>query len=344
VTFVQGSAISATGEVTTGYFLSTFTSSSRAYRRAGDGTIQYLGNQLAQPSSYGTALSATGSTVVGYTAATISQGPAFRWSSTTGMQLLPMLPGVLDARAYGVSADGTIVAGWQTVNGRNQAVRWVNNSIELLGFLPGGTSSRASAINADGSTVVGVSSAGVGGPRAFRWTSSGGMQNLGALGTFGSEAYAISADGAIVVGESRITVDDVYRAFIWTHQSGMQDLGSLPGMAGARARAISGDGATVGGFSFNLGQARVATLWSDGQVINLQDFLAAQGVNLTGWSLREVTGLSADGRSLVGNGLFFGNDRTFIVTNIPAPGSGVTIIAAGATWVARRRRLIAIQA
>jgi probable HAF family extracellular repeat protein len=76
-----------------------------------------------------------------------------------------------------------------------------------LGTL-GGDSSWALGVSADGSVVVGAATNGVGQRRAFRWTASGGMEDLNttyaSLLTDGSVLYranAISPDGRYIVGQ-----------------------------------------------------------------------------------------------------------------------------------------------
>lgn len=96
-----------------------------------------------------------------------------------------------------------------------------------LGTL-GGNSSWAEAIN-DSGQVVGHSDTGSGEQRAFLWTASGGMQDLGTLGGT-SVATAINSSGQ-VVGYSD-TSSRLRRAFLWTASGGMQDLGTLGGSHG----------------------------------------------------------------------------------------------------------------
>ncbi|MFO1501051.1 MAG: hypothetical protein U1G07_22120 [Verrucomicrobiota bacterium] len=60
----------------------------------------------------------------------------------------------------------------------------------------------ATAVTADGSVVVGQSDS-AGRSRAFRWTETGGLQDLGVIdGDSESAATGISDDGALVVGIS----------------------------------------------------------------------------------------------------------------------------------------------
>jgi probable HAF family extracellular repeat protein len=94
---------------------------------------------------------------------------------------------------------------------------------------------------------------------AFRWTSGGGMVDLGTLsgGSF-SIAYGINESGQIV-GET----DDASgqtRAFIWDSVGGMQDLGLLPNGTFATARAINAQGQVVGWGDTTGGVTR-AFLW-----------------------------------------------------------------------------------
>ena len=94
-------------------------------------------------------------------------------------------------------------------------------SFQGLGFLPGGSSSVAYAISSDGSVVVGEGSTPSNpNPRAFRWTSAGGMRALGDFGGLQSHAFAVSGDGSTGVG-----IRGVYEAFRWTSAGGVQGLG-----------------------------------------------------------------------------------------------------------------------
>jgi probable HAF family extracellular repeat protein len=87
--------------------------------------------------------------------------------------------------------------------------------------------SEAYGVSADGAVVVGWAKRRRA-YRAFRWTASGGMQDLGTLGGYWSEAYGVSADGSVVVGWA-FNAAGHDRAFRWTASGGMQDLGTLGG-------------------------------------------------------------------------------------------------------------------
>jgi probable HAF family extracellular repeat protein len=132
-----------------------------------------------------------------------------------------------------------------------------SQSLTWLGTLPGGTYSAAFGVSADGSVVVGVADNASGDARAFRWTSSGGMQNLGTLpGDTGSWAFAVSANGAVVVGDS-LNDDEGFRAFRWTTSGGMEDLNATyarlltPGSYLETAYAVSSDGRYIVGVGYN---------------------------------------------------------------------------------------------
>lgn len=120
-------------------------------------------------------------------------------------------------------------------------------TITQLGVLPGGSQSYAEAISADGTTVTGRgdSSDGIG-TSVFRWTRTGGMQNLGRFpGDIHASGTAISADGSVIAG-----ISDQAGAFRWTAASGLQSI-AVPastayGMS-ADGRAIVGYGGMYGG-------------------------------------------------------------------------------------------------
>jgi probable HAF family extracellular repeat protein len=118
-----------------------------------------------------------------------------------------------------------------------------------LGDLPGGAwDSRASDVSADGSVVVGSGVDSQGNTKAFRWTSPGGMVDLGSLpGGASSNAASVSADGSVVAGTSDSAIAPT-EAFRWTLQTGIVGLGTLAPSIGSVGTAVSGDGSTIVGY------------------------------------------------------------------------------------------------
>jgi probable HAF family extracellular repeat protein len=142
------------------------------------------------------------------------------WMATAGWSQSITWLGTLGgngSRAYGVSADGSVVVGWaHNAAGQPRAFRWTAPGWRQdLGTL-GGWESEAYGVSADGSVVVGWSDG-----RAFRWTASGGMEDLNttyaSLLTDGSvlwEARAISPDGRYIVGTGRNAATGRDEAFL----------------------------------------------------------------------------------------------------------------------------------
>jgi len=168
-----------------------------------------------------------------------------------------------------------------------------SQSITWLGTLPRGNSSAAYAVSADG-VVVGMATyydniSGNYYRRAFRWTASGGMQNLGTLGGTQSEARGVSADGSVVVGWAS-NAAGLRRAFRWTASGGMQELGTLGGTE-SMALGVSADGSVVVGWASNAAGLRRAFRWQNGVM---------QDLGTLGGTQSEALGVSADGAVVVG--------------------------------------------
>ncbi|MEZ6004794.1 MAG: hypothetical protein R3F33_11485 [Planctomycetota bacterium] len=141
------------------------------------------------------------------------------WTPGGGVQLLGTLPQHNQSWAFGVSADGSAVAGASYANGSGvapgRAFYWTaSGGMVDLGVLPGAYASWGTDISADGTTVVGHSDR-----VPFRWTAGGGMQAIWPASTIGPEIYpswcSVSGDGNAVVGylPSR-------HAFYWSPSTG----------------------------------------------------------------------------------------------------------------------------
>jgi probable HAF family extracellular repeat protein len=323
----HATGVSGDGSVVVGASGDFFTQ--RAWRWTAGGGMVGLGPTSV--STAATGVSADGSTVVG-------EGPAgWRWTEGGGFQELGL------AAAYAASSDGSVIAGdgLTTVGGQLafQASRWSSSGAVPISTLP----STARGISGDGSVLVGGSSQRTTSPpfttlpEAFRWTSAGGMVGLGDLpgGASRSQANAVSADGSVIVG--RGTSDSGIEAFRWTSALGMVGLGDLPGgIFGSEALAVSADGSIVVGKGDST-ESKPFIWDATNGMRNLSTVLTGLGLDLTGWDLRTATGISADGMTIIGDGVNNGVEQAWIAV-IPEPGTGLLVMTGLLGLACRQRR------
>jgi probable HAF family extracellular repeat protein len=264
--------------------------------------------------AYAHEVSANGSITVGtIISESTREAEAFRWDfdQQTSIAMGDLPGGRHQSEGYDVSADGRIVVGYATSQLGRESFRSMGNTIQPsdgLGDLPGGTfDSIARAISANGLVVVGQSNS-TSGPEAFRW-ADGVMAPLGDLpgGSFDSNALGVSADGNVVVGVGRSSSGD--EAFRW--QNGvMSSLGDFPGgITRSAAWDTTADGAIIVGYG-TVGTPSPTSNWerafiwdSQNGMRELQQVLIDMyglAPQLTGWTLLQATGISANGRVVVG--------------------------------------------
>ncbi len=178
---------------------------------------------------------------------TLPSGPA----TAQTISEVPPIPGGGLTRVYSVNSDGTAAAGFSEDAGSNdRAIRWtLSGGTQNMGLLPGGVlNSFAQAIDSTGTILAGYGDSGS--ARAFRWTTTGGYQLLPIVTGFGSfnQAFGMTPSGVIVVGGSGTPSE---RAFWWnsTSPGSSPNLSVLAGQPSSSARAVSGDGSIVVGFS-----------------------------------------------------------------------------------------------
>jgi probable HAF family extracellular repeat protein len=303
-------AISADGSTIVGYAWvcpnggTTCTSSGKteAFRWTSASKYQVLGDLGSTVGSMALATSASGSVIVGDAPMGQNSFGAFRWTATTGMVALPV------ALLYGngVTPDGNMVVGqdnWWKITGK----------VGRFGPFPGnqdqtqalGVTGTVTAPIAVGAALKGSDPNGAT-LHAFRWTPSGGLQDLGL--TTGSEsiAIAISEDGSVIVGEAR-DASGFWRAFRWTASTGMQDIGTLGGPESA-AYSANRDGSVIVGTSLNssLSDSNDAFIWSAKTGMqSLRAVLQAQGVHTAdAWvQVTTAAGVSENGTIITGFGL-----------------------------------------
>jgi uncharacterized membrane protein len=226
-------------------------------------------------------------------------GGPFRWSASTGVVTLPVLP------------------------------------TAPVGFEIG----QANAVSADGRLTVGISIHNqLGGTAPVLWKEDGQIVNLGTLAQStsfpGGSARSISGDGHTVVGSSGHTGLDSQNAFRWTEESGMLPLGWFPAIdpepnfgSASSAQDVSFIGDVIVGHAGGH-----AFVWTpDAGMQRVQSILAKyDGLDLSDWRLATANSISDDGTTIAGTGIYQGVERAWVATReegwavvVPEPTAGL---------------------
>ncbi len=329
-----GGAISRDGSTVVGS--SSSVAGGRAFRWTRTTGLQNLGLIMDGPNtySYAAGVNADGSVVVGsctLPSNNYSDWRGFRWDQSRGMTELEPYTSQSNhfySAASAVTGDGQVAFGQTSNRDGTNAAKWdASGAVTLLSTASG---SVATGCTADGAFAVGTAN-----NQAIRWSANGNALALSITNATQAHARAISDSGLTIAGDC--TVGGVTQAFRWNQSGGATRLGLLAGGDYSQAYGISADGSII------VGQAAVAFgkhafIWTQTTgMLDLNTYLTSVGVDMTGWTLKYATGISSDGRSIVGTGDYMGADRAFLVTGlaIPSP-AAFSLLALGCLCVRRR--------
>jgi probable HAF family extracellular repeat protein len=171
------------------------------------------------------------------------------------------------SRATTISNDGSTIVGFyeDPIQGFRRPVRWISGSTDLfLGDIAG----EAIAVSSNGAQIVGQAADSTGNGRAFYYTDSGGLVDLGVLsGNKTDQSVAVGvSDNGIVIGASINSFTFSSKPFVWSAKMGLHGVQAalvshgavIPsGVTLTNVLAISSDGTTIVGLwqdaSFNQG-------------------------------------------------------------------------------------------
>ena len=218
--------------------------------------------------------------VAGTSSANASGEAAFRYNPNNPAPMEDIgqsIRGII-SRGFGINNTGVVVgdsafiAASTTDSPIRHAALFSNGSAKDLGTLKKQTFSRANSINGF-NQVVGFSGPALDSPksRAFFWSTSTGMVDLGTLGGAYAQAFAINDSGSIT-GNSQLrssaTTTETVHAFlspspVGASAIGMRDLGTLGGTF-SYGMAINAKNHVAGYSTVNKVDSRVHAFWFNG--------------------------------------------------------------------------------
>jgi uncharacterized membrane protein len=234
-----------------------------------------------------TACSANGSVVYG----TTNTYAAESWTPLGGFA-----PAPVNRMVDGCSSDGKVLVG-SSFDLNLSAFRWSQATGQVnLPSLASNTGATNLSCSADGNIVVGNFGGLPGEP--FKWTAATGTTPLDTIIGTGFHAYNVSADGSIVTGEITTGAYQPISLGRWDMQHGLVNLGLLPAnnptsTLKTQVMSTSADADVI----VTLGGA----LWvPEFGLLDLKQFLTANGMPIQPASTVFPSGVSADGQTIIG--------------------------------------------
>lgn len=303
---------------------------------AADGMLELPPPPLALPASSASAISNDGAVIVGNNGFTNGSYYEVR-NGTYWTDVRTGTPNpVLMEPAYSINditSDGTRLIGGTREPGLPWAVAKCMfyytdaSGIVEVGPLPGRIYSWGEAGSADGAVMVGWGD-GPDGITPIMWTEATGVTELAGRpdGYFG-QAFGISADGSTIVGGYGNFDEDAFR---WTAAEQYVSLGKLDGFRKAYGLDCSADGAVVVGYNWTDFDEE-AFIWTARRGMHaLMDVLSIEyGLDLTGWQLDRVTGVSDDGTTMTGIGIAPDGTTQAWVATVPADWGALQLDVSG---------------
>lgn len=210
-----------------------------------------------------------------------------------------------NSNGYDVADDGTVVGLSFGDNFVGPAVAFAWTEAEGMTALPVNrpdTYSRANVISADGHVIAGWNDQEDGFRTAVVWKDRVPTDVVDRDGLAVGEADGISIDGTFVVGSSYTDINGDSGSWRWNSSSNTMIM--IPLMTFAFGVTANGN-TIVGNTGFFDDPPRAAVIWrKDVGSMMLADYLAEQNIAVPdGWDLSGgLTGISADGRTIVGWG------------------------------------------
>lgn len=269
-------------------------------------------------------------------------GNAYRWDSNTGVWTqLPLVGGTTSWTAQATAAEATnvyIAGGYSTAACRYKES---SNSSTALQYPSDANPTNYGWLYAssDNGHFAGKYKVGGGAKKADATPYSGGnLMGLNYLpgGSGSGTAYAISRDGRVAGGYSG-TLPAIWDLSLANGGSGTQ----IPWLGAeynyGEVHALNQNGSMAYGYQKTAAGVYTAFVWD---AVNgtreLGAYLAAKGVDVTGWTFTDVKGVSGDDKVITGLGNLSGISHGFVIA-IPEP-SSLCVLALGLVGLLKFRR------